>query len=49
MLFRSGALYRHVRNKEQLYDLVLDAVLAEVDCQADPAACTAAPERAPPG
>jgi AcrR family transcriptional regulator len=32
-----GALYRHVRSKEQLYDLVLDAVLAEVDCQADPA------------
>jgi AcrR family transcriptional regulator len=33
-----GALYRHVRGKEQLYDLVLDAVLAEVDCQADPGA-----------
>ena len=32
-----GALYRHVRSKEQLYDLVLDAVLAEVDCRADPA------------
>jgi AcrR family transcriptional regulator len=32
-----GALYRHVRSKEQLHDLVLDAVLAEVDCQADPA------------
>jgi AcrR family transcriptional regulator len=31
-----GALYRHVRSKEQLYDLVLDAVLAEVGCQADP-------------
>jgi TetR/AcrR family transcriptional regulator, tetracycline repressor protein len=31
-----GALYRHIRSKEQLYDLVLDAVLAEVDCQADP-------------
>jgi AcrR family transcriptional regulator len=31
-----GALYRHVRSKEQLSDLVLDAVLAEVDCQADP-------------
>jgi TetR/AcrR family transcriptional regulator, tetracycline repressor protein len=30
-----GALYRHVRSKEQLYDLVLDAVLAEVDGQAD--------------
>jgi len=32
-----GALYRHVRNKEQLQDLVLDAVLAEVDCDLDPA------------
>jgi AcrR family transcriptional regulator len=31
-----GALYRHVRSKEQLYDLVLDAVLAEVGCQPDP-------------
>ena len=30
-----GALYRHVRGKEQLYDLILDAVLSEVDCQAD--------------
>jgi AcrR family transcriptional regulator len=30
-----GALYRHVRSKEQLYDLVLDDVLAEVDCQVD--------------
>ena len=30
-----GALYRHVRNKEQLYDLILDAVLAEVDCRTD--------------
>jgi AcrR family transcriptional regulator len=30
-----GALYRHVRNREQLYDLVLDEVLAEVDCQLD--------------
>ena len=30
-----GALYRHVRGKEQLYDLVLDAVLGEVDCRAD--------------
>jgi AcrR family transcriptional regulator len=28
-----GALYRHVRNKEQLHDLVLDGVLAEVDCR----------------
>jgi len=32
-----GALYRHVRGKEQLYDLILDAVLAEVDCQTGPA------------
>jgi AcrR family transcriptional regulator len=32
-----GALYHHVRGKEQLYDLILDAVLAEVDCRADPA------------
>lgn len=32
-----GALYRHVRHKEQLYDLVLDEVLAEVDCRVDPA------------
>ena len=32
-----GALYRHVRNKEQLHDLVLDGVLAEVDCDLDPA------------
>jgi AcrR family transcriptional regulator len=31
-----GALYRHVRNKEQLQDLVLDGVLAEVDCTLDP-------------
>jgi TetR/AcrR family tetracycline transcriptional repressor len=30
-----GALYRHVRGKEQLYDLVLDAVLGEVDCRDD--------------
>jgi len=29
-----GALYRHVRSKEQLRDLVVDEVLAEVDCQA---------------
>jgi AcrR family transcriptional regulator len=28
-----GALYRHVRSKEQLCDLVVDGVLAEVDCQ----------------
>src|SRR6266536_1151692 len=31
-----GALYRHVRNKEQLHDLVLDAVLAEVDATSTP-------------
>jgi AcrR family transcriptional regulator len=30
-----GALYRHVHSKEQLYDLVLDQVLAEVDCRVD--------------
>jgi AcrR family transcriptional regulator len=30
-----GALYRHVRSKEQLCDLVVDGVLAEVDCQVD--------------
>jgi AcrR family transcriptional regulator len=30
-----AALYRHVRNKEQLHDLVLDGVLAEVDCHVD--------------
>jgi len=30
-----AALYRHVRNKEQLHDLVLDGVLAEVDCRVD--------------
>jgi AcrR family transcriptional regulator len=28
-----AALYRHVRSKEQLCDLVTDAVLAEVDCR----------------
>ena len=32
-----AALYRHVRNKEQLLDLVVDGVLAEVDCQPGPA------------
>jgi AcrR family transcriptional regulator len=37
-----GALYRHVRSKEQLYDLVLDAVIAEVDCAAEPGAPWAA-------
>jgi AcrR family transcriptional regulator len=31
-----GALYHHLRNKEQLQDLVLDGVLAEVDCHLDP-------------
>jgi AcrR family transcriptional regulator len=31
-----GALYHHVRNKDQLQDLVLDGVLAEVDCHLDP-------------
>jgi TetR/AcrR family transcriptional regulator, tetracycline repressor protein len=31
-----GALYHHVRNKEQLQDLVLDGVLAEIDCHLDP-------------
>jgi AcrR family transcriptional regulator len=31
-----GALYRHVNGKEQLYDLILDAVLGEVDCRTDP-------------
>jgi AcrR family transcriptional regulator len=30
-----GALYRHVRNKEQLHDLVLDEILAEVDVRTD--------------
>jgi AcrR family transcriptional regulator len=33
-----GALYRHVTGKEQLCDLVVDGVLAEVDCQAGDAA-----------
>jgi AcrR family transcriptional regulator len=33
-----GALYRHVRNKEQLQDLVLDEILADVDVRADPEA-----------
>jgi AcrR family transcriptional regulator len=31
-----GALYHHVRNKQQLHDLVLDNVLAEVDLDLDP-------------
>jgi AcrR family transcriptional regulator len=30
-----GALYRHVRNREQLLDLVLDEVLAQVDFDID--------------
>jgi AcrR family transcriptional regulator len=33
-----GALYRYVRGKEQLYDLVLDAVLGEADYRTDDAA-----------
>jgi AcrR family transcriptional regulator len=37
-----GALYRHVRSKEDLYDLALDAVLAEVDPQAAHSATWAA-------
>jgi AcrR family transcriptional regulator len=32
-----GAIYRHVRSKEQLLDLVVDGVLAEADTRADPA------------
>jgi AcrR family transcriptional regulator len=32
-----AALDRHVRSKEQLYDVILDGALAGVDCQADPA------------
>jgi AcrR family transcriptional regulator len=31
-----GALYHHVRNKQQLQDLVLDNVLAEVEVPLDP-------------
>ena len=31
-----GALYRHVRSKKQLHDLIVDGVLAEVDCDVDP-------------
>jgi AcrR family transcriptional regulator len=31
-----GALYRHVRNKQQLMDLLLDGVLAEIDFDLDP-------------
>ena len=32
-----GALYHHIRNKQQLHDLLLDGVLAEVDVTLDPA------------
>jgi AcrR family transcriptional regulator len=32
-----GALYNHVRNKQQLHDLLLDGVLAEVDLDLDSA------------
>jgi AcrR family transcriptional regulator len=32
-----GALYRHVRSKEQLCDLAADRVLAEVDTRTSPA------------
>jgi AcrR family transcriptional regulator len=31
-----GAVYRHIRNKQQLQDLVLDGVLAEIDFDLDP-------------
>jgi AcrR family transcriptional regulator len=31
-----GALYNHVRNKQQLQDLLLDGVLADVDLHLDP-------------
>jgi TetR/AcrR family tetracycline transcriptional repressor len=31
-----GAVYRHVRNKQQLMDLLLDGVLAEMDFDLDP-------------
>src|SRR4029450_5241737 len=31
-----GALYHHVGNKQQLHDLLLDGVLAEVDLHLDP-------------
>jgi AcrR family transcriptional regulator len=31
-----GALYRHVRGREQLHDLILDGVLAEVDREVEP-------------
>ena len=31
-----GAVYHHVRNKQQLQDLLLDGVLAEIDVHLDP-------------
>src|SRR5918996_2558796 len=31
-----GALYYHLRNKQQLQDLLLDGVLAEIDFNLDP-------------
>jgi AcrR family transcriptional regulator len=31
-----GAVYRHVRNKQQVQDLLLDGVLAEIDFHLDP-------------
>jgi TetR/AcrR family tetracycline transcriptional repressor len=31
-----GAVYHHVRNKQQLQDLLLDSVLAEIDLHPDP-------------
>jgi AcrR family transcriptional regulator len=31
-----GAVYHHVRNKQQLQDLLLDSVLAEIDVHLDP-------------
>ena len=31
-----GALYHHLRNKQQLQDLLLDGVLAEIDFHTDP-------------
>ena len=37
-----GALYRHVRSKEQLCDLVVDGVLAEVDCRPGRSRCSPA-------
>src|SRR5260370_341977 len=47
-----GALYRHVRSKEHLHDLILAALLAEADFRASPAARrlgdSAARRRLPP-